>query len=74
MPEPRPISNPLNVTPSPEIPETSTQPANASASATSFLQFIFSRKNMADISTIQMGDVYRSIAAVESGMMVMAVK
>ena len=65
---------PVRVRPSPEIPETSTHPAKASARAVSLIRFSFSRKNSTDISMIQMGDVYRRIAAVESGMIVIAEK
>ena len=60
--------------PSPEIPETSTQPAKASARASSFFPFSFSRKNRTDISMIQIGEVYSRMAAVDSGIIVMAVK
>ena len=74
MPEPRPTSRPTAGIPSPEIPETSTQPAKASASAISFARFSFSRTKRTDISMIQMGEVYRRIAAAESGIIVMAVK
>ena len=74
MLEPRPNISPVAVIPPPENPETRTQPAKAKASAIIFRLVIFSWKSTADISIIQMGEVYRSIAAVESGIIVMAEK
>lgn len=73
-PDPRPMSSPVSVTPSPEIPETSTHPAKASPRASSFLPVSFSRKNRTDISMIQIGEVYSNIAAVLRGIIRMAVK
>lgn len=74
IPEPSPRSKPVMDIPSPEIPDTSTHPPNAKSSAITFLLFIFSRKNNADISMIQIGDVYNRIAAVDNGMIVIAAK
>ena len=56
------------------MPETRTQPENARSSASSFFRVSFSRKNTADMSMIQMGDVYSRIAAAESVIISIAVK
>ena len=74
IPEPSPKSKPVSVIPSPEIPDTSTQPPKARSKAITFRLFIFSRKKIADISMIQIGDVYKRIAAVDNGMIVIAAK
>ena len=57
MPEPSPTSRPAGVIPFPDIPETRTHPAKASASAIIFLRLSFSRKKSTDISIIQIGEV-----------------
>ena len=74
IPEPSPSSKPVKVIPSPEIPDTSTHPPNARSNAINFLLFIFSRKNSTDISMIQIGEVYKRIAAADKDMIVIAAK
>ena len=74
IPEPSPRSKPVKLIPSLETPDTSTHPQNARSNAIIFLLFIFSRKNRTDISMIQNGDVYRRIAAVDNGIIVIAAK
>ena len=61
------MSSPSGVSPSPPSPETSTQPPKARASAATRLSVSRSLKNSTDISVTHIGEVYSSIAAMDSG-------
>ena len=56
------------------MPDTSTQPPKAMAAHSSFRRVIFSRKQTADISMTQIGDVYSRIAATDRDARLMVVK
>ena len=56
------------------MPDTSTQPPKAMAAHSSFRPVIFSRKQRADRSITQMGEVYSRIAATDRDARLMVVK
>ena len=74
MPEHSPTISPRTVMLPPPIPETSTHPTNEHASAASFRAVSRSLKSRHDISITHIGEVYSSIAAVESVIMLIAEK